>query len=143
MNGRTPTKAERLYTSACVSEVGCVACRLDGRDIENPAAWTEFHHDPDYGSTDRNAHFRGFGLCAVHHRGVIPGACRSASGVAVRHPILSNGPRFSERYGDDAFLCAYAWEQIPDHIKEEIGFDLSISDNPPDAELHEIQSASG
>lgn len=130
MNGRTPTKAERLYIDACLREVGCVACRLDGREIENPEIWTEFHHDPDFGSNDRNAHFHGFGLCAVHHRGAFPPGCEPDAGIAVRHPPLSSVRRFADVYGDDEFLCLYAWEQIPAQVKEEIGFDLNDGEIP-------------
>lgn len=130
MNGRTPTKSERLYINACVSEVGCVACRLDGRDIENPQTWTEFHHDPDYGSNDKNAHFHGYGLCSVHHRGAFPPGCVPDNRIAVRHPPLGNARSFNDVYGDDAFLCLYAWEQIPSAIKEEIGFDLTVDEIP-------------
>ncbi|RTY53667.1 hypothetical protein EKL29_21350 [Pantoea sp. YU22] len=131
MNGRTPTKAERLYIRACVQDVGCVACRLDGREIENAEAWTEFHHDPDFGSTDKNAHFRGFGLCATHHRGLFPSGCKPDYSIAVRHPILKSSIRFADKYGDDALLCAYSWELVPAHVKEQIGFDLSLGELPP------------
>lgn len=123
MNGRTPTKSERLYISACVQLVGCIPCIIDGREIENPEVWTEFHHDPDYGSTDKNCHFRGYGICHNHHRGDVPG-------VAVRHPILSNGPRFKDTYGPDELLCAMAWERLPESIKAAIGFDLSTGEIP-------------
>lgn len=130
MNGRKPTKAEALYISACLREVGCVACRLDGREIENPELWTEFHHDPDYGSLDKNAHYHGFGLCAVHHRGAFPPGCEPDLSIAVRHPPLSNGPKFSAVYGDDEFLCLYAWDLIPNTIKKQIGFDYATGEIP-------------
>lgn len=123
MNGRTPTKAERLYINACLQLVGCIPCILDGLEIENPEAWTEFHHDPDYGSTDKNCHFHGYGICMAHHRG-------APAGVAVRHPIASNGPRFATVYGPDELLCAMAWERIPESIKDAIGFDLSTGEIP-------------
>lgn len=130
MNGRTPTKAEKLYISACVQIVGCIPCILDGLEIENPAAWTEFHHDPDYGSTEPGCHFRGFGICSCHHRGSVPPGAKLPLNVAVRHPFASNGPRFVDKYGTDEFLCALAWERIPDEIKTEIGFDLSTGEIP-------------
>lgn len=130
MNGRKPTKRESLYINACITQVGCIACRLDGRDIENPGEWTEFHHDPDYGSTDKDCHFHGYGLCAVHHRGAFPPGCKPDRSIAVRHPQQSNAGRFSSAYGSDELLCLYAWELIPDHTKQEIGFDLS-SDSIP------------
>lgn len=130
MNGRTPTKGERLYIEACLREVGCVACRLDGREIENPEIWTEFHHDPDFGSNDKGAHYRGFGLCAVHHRGAFPPGCNPDPEIAVRHPALSTLRKFSDVYGPDEFLCLCAWEAIPESTKEAIGFDLTYDEIP-------------
>ncbi|MFA9209483.1 MAG: Ref family recombination enhancement nuclease [Yersinia sp. (in: enterobacteria)] len=132
MNGRTPTKAERLYIRACIQIVGCIACVLDGREIENPETWTEFHHDPDFGSTSPGCHFRGFGICTVHHRGAVPGGGKLPLNIAVRHPVGSSGPRFAAEYGDDAFLCALVWERIPQDIKDEIGFDISMGATPPE-----------
>lgn len=123
MNGRTPTKAESLYIKACVQVVGCIPCIIDGVDIENPEVWTEFHHDPDYGSRDKNCHFHGYGICMAHHRGDV-------KGVAVRHPIASNGIRFADVYGSDEYLCAMAWERVPESVKEAIGFDLSAGGIP-------------
>lgn len=132
MNSRTPTKAERLYISACVELVGCIPCILDGREIENPGAWTGFHHDPDFGSTEKNCHFRGYGICGAHHQGNIPAGAELTEEIAVRHPQLSNGPRFAVVYGPDALLCAMAWERIPEEVKAQIGFDLSLSDALPE-----------
>lgn len=129
MNGRTPTKAEALYIHACVNQVGCIPCILDGRDIENPSVWTEFHHDPDFGSVDADCHFHGYGICTAHHRGVTSSG-RLPAGTAVRHPPYGAGPVFADVYGEDALLCALAWEKIPQTIKDQIGFDLSVGDIP-------------
>ncbi|HAN7490898.1 TPA: hypothetical protein IF384_004897, partial [Escherichia coli] len=101
-------------------------------EIENPELWTELHHDPDYGSVDENCHFHSFGLCAPHHRGVVPGGGRVPPHIAVRHPPLSNCARFVERYGTDEFLCAQTWELLPQSVKDEIGFDLSLGEVPGD-----------
>ena len=106
MNGRTPTKKEKLYIQAVLTHVGCIACIIDGREIDNPELWTELHHDPDYGSVDEH--------------------------IAVRHPPLSNCARFVERYGTDEFLCAQTWELLPQSVKDEIGFDLSLGEVPGD-----------
>lgn len=129
MNGRTPTKKESMYIRACIEQVGCIACILDGREIDNPGAWTEFHHDPDFGSNDPGCHFHGFGVCAIHHRGVAP-AGTNLSKIAIRHPVASNCLKFSEQYGSDAYLCALVWERLPEPIKEIIGFDLSLGEIP-------------
>lgn len=131
MNGRKPTKGEHLYIKACLAIVGCIPCILDGLEIENPEAWTEFHHDPDYGSLDENCHYHGYGICAAHHRGVVPFGGKLPAGIAVRHPPLGAGPRFADQYGSDEMLCAIAWEKIPQEIKDRIGFDLSLGDIPP------------
>ena len=122
MNGRTPTKAEKRYIQASVQTVGCIACRLDGRDIENPELWTEFHHDPDFGSVKPDCHFHGFGLCAVHHRGRSMAGGSIPADIAIRHPVLSGkGPRFSSKYGSDSELCLMNWSLIPLHVRQEIG----------------------
>ncbi|EJD9402715.1 hypothetical protein M3F87_004591, partial [Escherichia coli] len=52
--------------------------------------------------------------------------------IAVRHPPLSNCARFVERYGTDEFLCAQTWELLPQSVKDEIGFDLSLGEVPGD-----------
>ncbi|HBV6392433.1 TPA: Ref family recombination enhancement nuclease [Klebsiella aerogenes] len=130
MNGRHPTKKERLYIHAVLNYVGCIACIIDGREIDNPQLWTELHHDPDYGSTAKNCHFHAFGLCVPHHRGVAPGGGRVPPEVAVRHPPLSNCARFAEQYGSDEYLCARTWELVPHSVKEKIGFDLSLGELP-------------
>lgn len=129
MNGRAPNKKERLYINTVLNTVGCIACIIDGREIDNPQVWTEFHHDPDYGSTAPNCHFRGYGLCATHHRGVTPPGVPLPADVAVRHPQLS-GPNFADQYGPDAYLCALVWERLPEGVIAAIGFDLSIGEEP-------------
>lgn len=125
MNGRKPTVGEALYINACVCTVGCIACILDGREIENPQAWTEFHHDPDFGSEKPGAHYHGYGLCAVHHRGVFAGRGVAAlANVSVRHPAYgSNSTPFAWRYGTDAELCQKAWELLPASVREQLSFD--------------------
>lgn len=133
MNGRTPTKKEQLYITAVLQTVGCIACILDGREIENPETWTEFHHDPDFGSSEPNCHFRGYGACAPHHRGAVPPGVRLPADLAVRHPVGRPGAIFSERYGTDAYLCALTWERLPQSVKDAIGFDLSLGEVPPEA----------
>ncbi|WP_258090800.1 Ref family protein [Serratia liquefaciens] len=133
MNGRTPTKKEQLYITAVIQSVGCIACILDGREVENPGAWTEFHHDPDFGSTSAGCHFRGYGCCAAHHRGVTPPGARLPAGFAVRHPVGKPTVKFAEKYGTDAYLCALTWERLPQSVKDEIGFDLSLGEMPPEA----------
>jgi hypothetical protein len=126
MNGRTPNAAERLYIDACVCSVGCIACILDGRDIENPQAWTEFHHDPDFGSDKPGAHFHGYGLCPAHHRGVFNDRNIAAiSRISVRHPAYgSNSTPFAWRYGSDAELCRKSWSLLPESVKARIGYEL-------------------
>lgn len=126
MNGRTPTKKEKLYIQAVLTHVGCIACIIDGREIENPELWTELHHDPDYGSVDENCHFHSFGLCAPHHRGVVPGGGRVPPHIAVRHPPLSNCARFVERYGTDEFLLRRRGSCCRSQLKTKLGLILVL-----------------
>lgn len=131
MNGRTPTKGERLYIEACIGSVGCVACIIDGREIENPAAWTEFHHDPHFGSSKPDCHYHGFGLCPLHHRGLTAPALRLPVGVAIRHPPSGCRISFAARYGHDPALCVKAWSMLPPGVVSAIGFDMSCGELPP------------
>lgn len=123
MNGRTPSKKETLYIKACIAIVGCIACRIEGYEVENPEVWTSFHHDPDFGSRQPGCHYHGFGLCAAHHQG---------TGQRQRHPARHvNESRFIQAYGTDAELCAETWKLIPTEIIEEIGFCLGIGELAP------------
>jgi hypothetical protein len=132
MNGRTPTKKEQLYIQSCIKDVGCIACILDGREVENPEVWTEFHHDPDYGSTDPGCHFHGYGLCATHHRGAAPSGAKLSAGIAVRHPAGKPSANFTAKYGTDDELCLESWDRIPQRVKDAIGFDFSLGELPPE-----------
>ena len=132
MNGRRPTLKEKIYLDAVLHHVGCIACILDGVEIENPENWTAIHHDPDFGSHAPWCHLHAFGLCAAHHQGVFPPGVNSAL-IAVRHPPLrGTGPKFSRIYGTDSQLCQLTWIRIPDNIKALIGFDLSAGALPPE-----------
>ncbi len=51
------------------------------------------------------------------------------------HSMTAHGicfRRFVERYGTDEFLCAQTWELLPQSVKDEIGFDLSLGEVPGD-----------
>ncbi|WP_051790802.1 Ref family recombination enhancement nuclease [Endozoicomonas montiporae] len=122
MNGRTPNKAERLYIQTTLHHVGCIACVLDGREIENSELWTEFHHNPDFGSVKPDCHFHGFGLCVVHHRGRSMAGVAIPQEIAIRHPDLSgNRPSFREQYGSDSELCLMNWSLLSCAVRSEIG----------------------
>lgn len=132
MNGRAPTKREKLFIKAAIN-IGCIACIIDGREIENPEIWTEFHHDPDFGSTEPACHFHGLGLCVPHHRGTPPAGMQLPEDTAVRHsPMSYKGPNFATKYGTDEELNAMVWERLPQSVKDELGFDISLGEVPPE-----------
>ena len=67
-----PTRAEKYYWGRLVSEVGCVACRIDGR-INH---YVSIHHVN--GRTKPGAHMQVLPLCGAHHQ-------TGGEGVAIHH----------------------------------------------------------
>ena len=59
---RAVTHAEQAYWSRLAGEIGCIACRLDGR--ENP--FVSIHHTD--GRTKPGCHMRVLPVCAPHHQ---------------------------------------------------------------------------
>lgn len=82
-----PTRAERLYWSRLAEEVGCIACRIDGR-INN---YVSIHHVN--GRTKLGCHMQVLPLCGAHHQ-------TGGEGVAIHH----NKARFERNYGSQASL---------------------------------------
>ncbi len=71
MNSRTPTAPEAWYGHLCTNFIGCIACRLDEREIIDPnESWVAFHHNSDIGSRKPGCHFHAMGLCHGHHQGM-------------------------------------------------------------------------
>ena len=114
MQSRTPTKAEAAYGYLCQFVIGCIACRLDGREMTDPnESWIAFHHNTDKGSKDPGCHFYAMGLCVSHHQGI--NNYRKA--FLVRH---GQQARFTERYGNDYDLGWKNWrliQALPDEIR--------------------------
>ena len=88
VKGRTPTAEEKRHMNA-VTELGCIACKLDG--IHTPC---EIHHLD--GKTKPGAHMKTVGLCFCHHR-----AGNDCAEYTSRHPYKS---RFEERYDTEENL---------------------------------------
>lgn len=116
MNSRTPTAAEARYGHLCQFVIGCAACRLDGRPMNDPnETWIAFHHNDKVGSVAKGCHFYAMGLCIDHHQGD-----PKRTGFPVRHGAES---QFRARYGNDFELCEINWRFInalPDYLKRNI-----------------------
>ena len=82
-----PTRAEKYYWGRLVSEVGCVACRIDGR-INH---YVSIHHVN--GRVKPGAHMQVLPLCGAHHQ-------TGGEGVAIHH----NKARFERNYGSQISL---------------------------------------
>jgi hypothetical protein len=92
MVGRSklPTKAEARRMELLKTQVGCVACRLDGRGYEPP----DIHHLLSGGK--RIGHQATVPLCPWHHRGY---------GSTESGPSLARAPgEFHATYGSDQRL---------------------------------------
>jgi len=104
MNSRTPTAPEAWYGHLCTNFIGCIACRLDEREIIDPnESWVAFHHNSDIGSRKPGCHFHAMGLCHGHHQGM-PGF-----NLPVRHQVEW---LFKEMYGTDEYLCRENWKRV-------------------------------
>ncbi|WJT09253.1 Ref family recombination enhancement nuclease [Vibrio harveyi] len=122
MNSRTPTKAETIYLEAAKRAVGCVACNKLGYENDFLPEQLAIHHDPDFGSKIKLAHFRAVPLCAGHHQGVVPAGCKLPKGEPIRHSQLgSNEKAFKELIGTDAEMCEWVWGRISLDARDKIG----------------------
>ncbi|MHB8915788.1 MAG: Ref family recombination enhancement nuclease [Thiobacillus sp.] len=83
-----PTRANKYYWSQLVSEVGCIACRVNG--IFN--THVSIHHID--GRTKPGAHDNVLPLCHAHHQG----GCEADPSI---HPWKK---RFEDRYGSQEAL---------------------------------------
>lgn len=91
---RAVTAIEKAYWSRLASEVGCIACLLDG----NLNPHVSIHHID--GRAKPGCHMRVLPLCAGHHQ---DGTGEDKTMVAV-HPYKS---RFEVRYGAQMDLLDY------------------------------------
>lgn len=85
-----PNRAEKLMWSRLVSEVGCIACRIDGR-INNHVS---IHHID--GRTKPGAHSNVIPLCGPHHQ-------TGGENAPAIHPWKR---RFEAKYGTQEALKA-------------------------------------
>ncbi|HHF3225031.1 Ref family protein [Vibrio alginolyticus] len=123
MKGRKPTKAEQIYGQAVIQRCGCIACDKLGHpnDWPEPLEYIEFHHSSEKGAVKPLAHFFGYGLCPVHHRGAT-GGNPIPEGEPVRHdPLGSRKQLFFNKVGTDLELAEYAWSKLPLEALDQIG----------------------
>ncbi|EMG7549784.1 Ref family recombination enhancement nuclease [Vibrio alginolyticus] len=123
MKGRKPTKAEQIYGQAVIQRCGCIACDKLGHpnDWPEPLEYIEFHHSSEKGAVKPLAHFFGYGLCPVHHRGAT-GGNPIPEGEPVRHdPLGSRKQLFFNKVGTDLELVEYAWSKLPLEALDQIG----------------------
>ena len=89
-----PNRSEKLHWSRLASEVGCIACRVEGRRND----FISIHHVN--GRTKPGAHMQVLPLCGAHHQ-------TGGEGVAIHH----NKARFERNYGSQISLMEMC-EQI-------------------------------
>lgn len=92
MKGRTPNAEEKRLHDRLALEVGCIACRLDGRINTH----VSIHHID--GRTKPDAHKLVLPLCAGHHQDGT-----GAPGLIAVHPWKK---RFETMYGTQRELLA-------------------------------------
>lgn len=96
MKGTTPTKAQKRFHDLLASNVGCIACFIDGgRQQRN--TYCSIHHID--GRTKPWAHWWVLPLCADHHQ---HGTGYNVEAIAV-HPFKR---RFEKHYGTQIELLA-------------------------------------
>jgi hypothetical protein len=99
VKGANPSKKEREFWSRLAGEIGCVACRMDGK--VNP--FVLIHHIR--GRTQKGAHMDVLPLCAGHHQ---DGTGNDKSLIAV-HPYKA---RFEAKYGTQLELLEEAKKML-------------------------------
>jgi len=88
MKGRSPTVEEKRFHDLLCREIGCIACRADGRFN----TWVSVHHFD--GRTKPWAHWLVLPLCGSHHQD-------DGSGAISVHPWKA---RFEAKYGKQPVL---------------------------------------
>jgi len=92
MKGKNPSAAQLRWHNLLCSEVGCIACMIDG--VFNDMV--SIHHID--GRTKPDAHWKVLPLCAGHHQDGT-----GAPGLIAVHPFKA---RFEKRYGRQMALVA-------------------------------------
>jgi hypothetical protein len=98
MKGKNPSAAEKEFWSRLATEVGCIACRLDGQ--MNPLV--SIHHID--GRTKKGAHSLVLPLCAGHHQDGT-----GVAGLIAVHPWKA---RFERKYGSQMDLLAQCKDML-------------------------------
>lgn len=100
MKGRSVNAEEKLLWDRLANEVGCIACRLDGRRNHH----VSIHHIN--GRTKPGAHRMVLPLCAGHHQDGT-----GAPGLVAVHPWKA---RFERIYGSQYALLATCMKILND-----------------------------
>lgn len=116
MKGRNPSAAEKLLWDRLAREVGCVACRKEGRFND----YVSVHHIA--GRTGKDAHKKVLPLCSSHHQD-------DGKAVAV-HPYKA---RFEALYGTQEELLAEAMETLRQKsetpaLREQSGASINVTE---------------
>lgn len=98
-NQRAVTPAERLLWDRMASEVGCIACLLDG--FHN--SYVSIHHID--GRTKPGCHSKVLPLCAPHHQ-------RDDTDPMKRDAVHPDKARFEAKYGSQYELLAQVMSMI-------------------------------
>jgi hypothetical protein len=98
----TPTSSERLYWDRLASEIGCIACRIDGRINHH----VSIHHID--GRTKPGAHSNVLPLCAEHHQ-------TGGEDAPSIHPWKR---RFEAKYGTQSDLKSMCDDLLAGHIEK-------------------------
>ena len=129
MNGRKPTKAEKIFIKAAINSVGCYACFKLGHENDYTEEYLAVHHNPDKGSRDKYCNFFAIPICGIHHQGAVPSGMKLPEGEPVRHPALgSSAANFKELIGDDLTISYEIWDRISLDAKDAIGEETGIYD---------------
>lgn len=99
MKGRSVTAEQKRFHDLLCSELGCVACAIDGMFT----SWVSVHHCD--GRTKPWAQWFVLPLCGPHHQD------SGIPGVVAIHPFKA---RFEQRYGSQQQLHRAAVEQLLD-----------------------------
>jgi hypothetical protein len=104
MKGTNPTKAEKAFWDRLASQVGCIACYLDG--IRN--FMVSIHHI--VGRTAPGCHRKVLPLCGPHHQ-------HDDTDPAGRIGVHPYKARFEAKYGTQEALLAMCEEMLGETVE--------------------------
>lgn len=105
---KTPTVAQKLRMERIKHDVGCIACRIEGRGYVAP----DIHHLTDYGR--RRGHRFTIGLCPAHHR-------HEHADPAYGPNLARDKWEFEQKYGTDDELLEQTDDWLEFFFRNTIG----------------------